>query len=83
MYQVCPSSPQMLAHIVAGTESPPITLKYPFHDLGVGCSFLVPIAEANEKSLRTLASQEGRRRGMVFKVMRHNDHGIIEVGRIL
>lgn len=82
MYQITHMSSEMSKHIIKGVVCEP-TLKYPFHALDLGYSFSIPIGSVNEKSLRVLASQEGRRRGMKFKVMKHNDFGLIEVGRIL
>ncbi|CAA2409837.1 hypothetical protein [Xanthomonas phage Suba] len=62
--------------------------KYPFDTLEVGKSFTANIAEVNWKSLRTCVSQRNTREranvgtGKVFKFIKHDDLGLVEVARL-
>jgi hypothetical protein len=56
--------------------------QYPFDSLKIGQCFWMPLAEANEPSIRLSASNAGRKTGKKFSVMKHRDSGTIEVARI-
>lgn len=73
-YEQVKSSPQALAkHNIGGKRI------YPFADLTEGKSFIVPIADTKEKSLRTLCYVQGRKYGKKFVVIKHEQSGIYEV----
>ena len=91
-YEVIKSSPQALAKMkpeaLANDETAPSVVnvhhrtKYPIDALHVGYSFTVPIAEANEASLRLTASARGKKTGKKFAVIKHREFNCIEVARI-
>ena len=55
--------------------------KYPIDDLQPGTCFTLPKAEANVKSLKTLASKRSVN-GKVFKVIVHDNPAVVEFARI-
>jgi hypothetical protein len=55
------------------------TTKYPWYQMGVGDSFLVPFAERNK--VHAAASQVKKRKGLVFRL--HKTEKGIRVWRIL
>ncbi len=57
-------------------------VKYPFDSLNVGMCFTVPIAEANETSLRLTSCRKTKEGTKRFTVIKHKEHGCIEVARI-
>ena len=79
------SSPGMLKLIANGL---PARTKYPFEVLAGGQSFVVPIptlasdAEALQKSLQTACYVQGKKYGKKFHLLKHEDHGMFEVGCI-
>lgn len=75
MYNIVESSPQALFKDNLGEGK----LLYPFKDLEEGKSFIVPIADAKEKSLRTLCYTQGRKYGKKFVLIKHEESGIYEI----
>ena len=57
-----------------------LAVKHPFAELPVGLSFTVPIEGTKESSLRTSASMAGKKLGKVFKVIKHLEFGVFEIG---
>lgn len=78
-FQIVDSSP--LAKAVA--EKLPKS-SYPFDELEVGKSFLVPVAEVEEVNLRMAASRQNKKKdGKRFKVIKHGEpHNVFEVARV-
>ncbi len=78
-YQIVQASPQALA----ATEDKP-KASYPFDDVGVGQSFLVPQADVSEAALRMAVSRRNKKAdGGTFRVVKHGDpHNVFEVARI-
>lgn len=56
---------------------------YPFAELAVGQSFLVPIADVTEVNLRMAVSRQNKKKdGKRFTVVKHGDpHNVFEVAR--
>lgn len=90
-YPIIVSSPQALAKINPNVpqDAQAVTeknvhhrTKYPIDALHVGYSFTVPLAEANEASLRLTASARGKKTGKKFCVIKHREFNCIEVARI-
>lgn len=77
-YQIVDSSP------LAKTASEKQASKFPFEELEVGKSFLVPIAEITEANLRMAASRQNNKKdGKRFKVIKHGEpQNVFEVARI-
>ena len=85
MTVIQPMSP-VAAAIAAGeapktARSSQFTKKYPIDDLQPGTCFTVPIADANVKSLKTLASKHSKN-GKEFTVITHEDLNVVEFARI-
>jgi len=80
-------SPEAQALVVEGLTAPPLSDKYPFATMEVGQCFVVPFtdedAQLMSNRLRSAATQASKRRGMIFKVIKHAETNIIEVARIL
>ena len=57
--------------------------KYPFDRLEVGESFTAQIVDTNEKSLRACVIARNKKGVKKFVFVRHDDLGLLEVGRIL
>lgn len=55
---------------------------YPFDELPEGKSFLLPVADVNEKSLQVACYREGKRLGRKFVMVKHEQHGLIEVAHV-
>lgn len=89
-YPVVDCSPKARAKIVESTEGLPAPVeinthhrtKYPIDQLHVGQSFTVPLAEANEASLRLTASKRGKDSKKRFCVIKHAEYACFEVARI-
>jgi len=62
-------------------KSSQFTKKYPIDDLQPGTCFTIPVAEANVKSLKTLASKHSKN-GKEFTVITHEEMGVVEFARI-
>jgi hypothetical protein len=60
----------------------PSDVRYPFARMSVGDSFTIPLGAKNLHSLRSLSSTAGTLLHMRFKVLLHEEYGLIEVGRI-
>jgi hypothetical protein len=54
---------------------------YPFDKLEVGQCFTVPISANKEASLQVIASRKSKK-GRTFRMIKHENLGIIEVARI-
>ena len=54
----------------------------PFDELEIGKSFVISVDEMNESSLRTAASCACKKFGKIFRVKKHADQGIFEIGRL-
>lgn len=86
-YAIVECSPQAKAKITNATGAPAEPnnhhrTKYPFDALVIGQCFCVPIAEANETSLRLTATKKGKATSKKFSVIKHQSHGVVEVARI-
>lgn len=83
-YPIYPASPQMNKFIVQGTQIDEYDngSKYPFAYMNVGESICIPLAELNEKSVRVCMSNIKARTFKVFKMIKHPELGVAEVGRI-
>lgn len=57
---------------------------YPFDDLNVGMSFVIPLEEANCASLRAIASRKAKDTSKKFIVVKHDDliPPVVEVARV-
>jgi len=75
-YAIVESSPKLKERTESGRPG------YPFKQTPVGHSFTVPIEGTNEQSLRCAAYNARRNCYKIFKVIKHKDHGIFEVGCI-
>lgn len=79
------SSPGMLKIIATGLPARTI---YPFEKLAERQSFVVPIptlasdADALQKSLQTACYVQGKKYGKKFHLIKHEEHGMFEVGCI-
>jgi hypothetical protein len=72
--EIVSSSPKAL-------EAAKAAVRYPFDKLEVGQSFTVPAADCNVASLQAIASRKSKK-GVKFKVIRHDDLAVVEVARI-
>ena len=87
-YQIFDASPQAKAKIKSENDAIGTScnehhrIKYPFDELKIGQCFTVPIAEANEASLRLTAFNRSKKTGKKFSVLKHRDFGCVEVARI-
>ena len=89
-YPVVECSPQARAKIAPNQGELSLSVeinthhrsKYPIDQLQVGQSFTVPIAEANEASLRITASKRGKDTKKKFCVIKHPGFACFEVARI-
>jgi len=78
-YKIVESSPETKAKFnleLGGSK------KYPFEKLTEGLSFIVPIAEGNEDSIRVQCSTWGKKLGKKFVFHKHENHGVFEIGCI-
>jgi len=72
------ASPQAMSPQPTGAVQKQV---YPFEQLEVGKCFTIPAAEANVKSLRTIASRKSKD-GKKFVVVEHGEpHNCVEVAR--
>ena len=76
--EIVSSSPKALEAAKEATKGNP---RYPFDKLEVGQSFTIPVAECNLASLQVIASRKSKK-VKKFKILRHEDLGVIEVARI-
>lgn len=86
-YAITECSPQAKAKITSQVGAPAEVnkhhrTKYPIDQLNIGQCFCVPIAEANETSLRLTATKRGKATGKKFTVIKHTDFAVVEVARI-
>ncbi|UVB02958.1 hypothetical protein PM396_gp35 [Xanthomonas phage vB_Xar_IVIA-DoCa1] len=87
-YQIVESSPLAKARIKSYESTATVEqnthhrTKYPIDELNIGQSFTVPLAEANETSLRITATNRGKKAGKKFCVIKHADYQCFEVARI-
>lgn len=87
-YPIYQSSPKALAKITSYQDDKGTSVnthhssKYKFEQLAIGYSFAVPISEQKELSIRQLAIEYGKKLGKKFSVIKHKEHGLIEVARI-
>jgi len=79
--EIVESSPQALELAQSLQDKSAQSKKYPFDDLKPGQSFRMPAADANVASLRAIASRKSRK-GVTFKVIIHEQAGVVEVARI-
>ena len=79
-YQIVQSSPQAMA---TGETTKKTTTNFPFEALEVGQSFLVPVEDFAEQSVRNAASKAGKKLSRRFCVVKHSAlHNVFEVGRL-
>ncbi len=79
-YQIVQSSPQAMA---TGETAKKTTTNFPFEALEVGQSFLVPVEDFAEQSVRNAASKAGKKLSRRFCVVKHSaPHNVFEVGRL-
>ena len=79
-YQIVQSSPQAMA---TGETAKKTTTNFPFEALEVGQSFLVPLNDFAEQSVRNAASKAGKKLSRRFCVVKHSAlHNVFEVGRL-
>lgn len=78
-YQIVQASQQALNKAEVSNRS-----IYPFSQLEVGQSFLVPIAEVTEVNLRMAVSRQNKKKdGKNFTVVKHGEpHNVFEVARV-
>lgn len=87
-YRIIEASPEAKAKIEVSENAKPAFVnehhrtKYPIDELNVGQCFVVPVAEANEVSLRLTSYKVGKKSGKKFCVIKHKDYGLVEVARI-
>ena len=80
-YQIVQSSPQVM-NINEATERK-LTKDFPFNSLEVGQSFLVPLNDFSEQSVRNAASKAGKKLSRRFCVVKHSAlYNVFEVGRL-
>lgn len=63
------------------TQGRGIAKKYPWNDLQVGQSFIIPSGEVTYRAMCSLAYKTGKKLNKTFSVADHKEHGI-EVGRL-
>ena len=79
-YQIVQSSPQAMA---TGETAKKTTTNFPFEALEVGQSFLVPVEDFAEQSVRNAASKAGKKLSRRFCVVKHSaPHNLFEVARL-
>ena len=79
-YQIVQSSPQAMATSETAKKT---TTNFPFEALEVGQSFLVPLNDFAEQSVRNAASKAGKKLSRRFCVVKHSAlHNVFEVGRL-
>ena len=79
-YQIVQSSPQAMA---TGETAKKTTTNFPFEALEVGQSFLVPVEDFAQQSVRNAASKAGKKLSRRFCVVKHSAlHNVFEVGRL-
>ncbi len=79
-YQIVQSSPQAMA---TGETAKKTTTNFPFEALEVGQSFLVPVEDFAEQSVRNAASKAGKKLSRRFCVVKHSAlYNVFEVGRL-
>ena len=79
-YQIVQSSPQAMA---TGETAKKTTTNFPFEALEVGQSFLVPVEDFAEQSVRNAASKAGKKLSRRFCVVKQSAlHNVFEVGRL-
>lgn len=87
-YNIVESSPQAKSKIASYEDNVGVSYnnhhraKYPFEELKIGNSFTIPVGEASDGVLRTLATNKGKKLGKKFSVIKHTDLALIEVARI-
>lgn len=82
-YKIFPASPAMQRHIVQGTQyNEHDQMMYPFAHMNIGESISIPLQGLNEKSVRVRMSTAKARWGFTFKMIKHPELGVAEVGRI-
>lgn len=77
-YQIVQASPQAMEKKPTAERT-----SYPFAELAVGQSFLVPIAEVTEVNLRMAVSRQNKKKdNRRFTVVKHGEpHNVFEVAR--
>ena len=79
-YQIVQSSPQAMA---IGETAKKTTTNFPFEVLEVGQSFLVPVEDFAEQTIRNAAAKAGKKLSRRFCVVKHSAlHNVFEVGRL-
>ena len=79
-YQIVQSSPQAMA---TGETAKKTTTNFPFEALEVGQSFLVPVEDFAEQTIRNAAAKAGKKLSRRFCVVKHSAlHNVFEVGRL-
>ena len=79
-FQIVASSPKALATTEVKRSS---IEAFPFQQLEVGQSFLVPFNTVAESTIRNNASKVGKKLSRKFSVVKHEDpHNVFEVARI-
>lgn len=78
-FQIVQASQQALKKAESVEQS-----AYPFAQLEIGQSFLVPIAEVTEVNLRMSVSRQNKKKdGKRFTVVKHGEpHNVFEVARL-
>lgn len=80
-YQIVQSSPQAMNSNEAIERKS--TKDFPFDSLEVGQSFLVPLNDFAEQSVRNAASKAGKKLSRRFSVVKHSaPHNVFEVARL-
>lgn len=87
-YPIQESSPQA-KHFIDSYEETQSTFvnehkqtKYPYDEMKIGESFVVPMTEASESSLRGGSFNKGKASGKIFKFIAHKHLNVYEVARI-
>lgn len=79
-YQIVQSSPQAMAVSETAKKT---TTNFPFEALEVGQSFLVPVEDFAEQSIRNAASKAGKKLSRKFSVVKHPaPHNVFEIARV-
>ncbi len=80
-YQIVQSSPQAMNS--GEVKKKHSTASFPFEKLEVGQSFLVPLEDFAEQSVRNAASKAGKKFERKFSVVKHSaPHNVFEIARI-
>lgn len=78
-YQIVQSSPQAMA---TGETAKKTTTGFPFEALEVGQSFLVPVEDFAEQTVRNAAAKAGKKLSRRFSVVKHlAPHNVFEIAR--